>query len=288
MSRRSDNARKRCEELKEQSKGGGDFEDRVKMNYMTLADKETKILRVIPIPAALKWYLENDDGEYEEDAFPYGEFFKHWRVGPNKVSLPCLSKHNNEACPVCELIAELKGTGDPDDKKYGSDMWASTRFVWFVIDREDDAPDEEGREKWFVWEVSNTVNEQLMSKLANPKVPDLDHVFAGTDIEVIRSGAKGYDKTTYAIDDVREGESYLYTNEDGDFDYERAERLLEVLPDVTEYGAPFLSYDETKAVMEGDSFKDVFAARNENGEVAEETPKEEEKPKGRGRGRGRK
>jgi len=127
-----------------------------------------------------------------------------------------------------------------------------------------------------------------MSKLANPKVPDLDHVFAGTDIEVIRSGAKGYDKTTYAIDDVREGESYLYTNEDGDFDYERAERLLEVLPDVTEYGAPFLSYDETKAVMEGDSFKDVFAARNENGEVAEETPKEEEKPKGRGRGRGRK
>jgi len=275
---RADNARKRYEEMVEQSKASGGFEERVKLNYLTFKDKETKILRILPVPEALAWYLENDEGEYTKDAFPVGEFFKHWKVGPNKAQLSCLSKHNNEPCPVCELIEELKGTGDKDDKEYASDMWASGRYAWFAIDRADCED-----EKWFVWEVSNTVSSTLLSKLSNAKIPELDHVFEGTDIEVTRHGAKGDRKTKYEIDDVREV-SFLYTNDKGEFDYERAEKLLDKLADAREYSSPFLNYDETKAVMQGEGIKDVLKARNSDNE---EEPEATEKPRGRGRGRGR-
>jgi len=244
-------------------------------------DKEKRILRILPSKAALQFYLdsEDEDAEFEDEAMPYQELRTHFKVGSQNQICACLNFWNDEDCPVCEEIAALKETGDKKDKYTANDMWASQRFARFVLWKNSDEP-----KKVWLWECSKTVDTDVMALYMDTRIPDPDLLFEGTDIEVTRHGM-GQKDTTYRVSDTREV-SFMVTTEDGEFDWEAAEEINNVLPDIFEHGKPFLNYEETKLLVEGSTLQDVIALRNgEEGEETGETPpygnddEPEDKPK---------
>jgi hypothetical protein len=231
-------------------------------------DKEKRTLRILPARDVLQFYLDNaddDEAEYENESIPMQELRTHFNVGSQNGICSCLSYWNNEPCPVCEEIEELKSTGEEDDKKEADSMWPKRRFARFVLWREHSEPN-----KVWLWECNWSTDTDIVALYNNTKVPDPDLIFDGTDIEVTREGAAGNSKTTYRVEDVRE-ESMMVVDEDGEFDWEAAEEILANLPDIFEHGKPFLDYEETKMVVEGYSVKDVVAMRYEEGEDSGES-----------------
>lgn len=293
---------KRVQEAEERDKKGFDREERdyEKVDRLPSGkdwkDNETRTLRILPAKDAFAYYLEHDeeDAVYEDEAFPVQEIGNHFRVGTKKQTVVCLKFWNEGACPVCEEIAELYETKDEDDARYAKEMRLAKSFVRFVVWREwqEDHPNDPI--KVWAWQCSKTVDTDVVKLYSDTRIPDPDALYDGTDIEVTRHGTtmKG---TSYDVCDVRE-ESFAFTNEDGDFDYETAEKVCNDLPDIFEWGKPFMAYDETLEVLKGKSVKEVIAARyaEENGSEGEESDEEppydadddeDEKPRRNPRGR---
>ena len=273
---------KRAEEARE----NGDFGDEViRAERMPVWEEgESRTLRIIPAKDAMRFYLDNSEEEdivFEDEAYPVQELCTHFKVGPKKAIIPCDSFYNDKPCAVDDEIKELKASGDEDDAKYASDMYAGHRFARFVLWR--DNPKNEPLKVW-AWEVSKTTDTDVIALYMNNKIQELDLMWEGMDIEVTRHGVKK--ETKYRVEDVRE-ESYIVETEDGEFDYEAVEKIYANLPNIFEYNLPFLSYDEVKEVVNGLSVKDVIKARYADATEAKDAPKpeEEDKPK---RGRGRK
>jgi hypothetical protein len=262
----------RKKEEQDKNSGNSDF---IRVDMLPkFGDKEKRTLRIVPALEALKFYLENSEDEeavFEDEAYPVQEICNHFRVGAQNQVVACLNFFNKEECPVCEEIEELKKTEDEDDIKYAKELRASYQHVWFVIWREHT----EDPQKVWAWHVSNTVNTQLMGLYGNKKIPELDRIFDGTDIEVTRFGMS-MKATTYQIDDARE-ESFLFTTEDGEFDFEAADKLVENMTDIFEYGKPFMNYEETQRVLMGESIKEVMADKYGKSEGDEE-PSDEKPP----------
>jgi hypothetical protein len=291
----------RVKEQEEQDKKGFDRELKdyeIVERLPKWKDGETRTLRVLPAVDAFKYYLEHDeeDAVFEDEAFPVQEIGDHYNVGPKKQKVSCLKFWGDDSCPVCEEIAELYATKDEDDEQYAKDMRLSKAFVRFVVWREwqEDNPNEPI--KVWAWQCSKTVDTDVVKLYSNTKIPDPDALYDGTDIEVTRHGTtmKG---TSYDIDDVRE-ESFAFTTEDGEFDYETAEKVCEMLPDIFKWSKPFLTYEETESVLKGETVKAVMSARYANeviddGEESEDEPpfdipeEEDEKERPRRSSRGR-
>jgi hypothetical protein len=280
----------RVAEEREKKRAEGGFEsDYIKIDILPkFEDKEKRTLRILPTKDALQFYLdnsENEDAIFADECIATTEICNHFNVGSRRQPVACLNFFNNEPCPVCEENDELYKTGDSDDKKLSEEMRRSFSHVYFVIWREhEDHAKPEDAEKIWAYHTNATVDTRLTGMFGNPKIPFLDGVFEGTDIEVTRIGT-GMKGTNYTVDDTRE-QSFLFTNEDGDFDYEAADRLVAKLPDIFEYGKPFLNYEETKAVLLGSSIKEVVKERHADDAPAEkkEEPKKEAPKRGtRGR-----
>ena len=242
--------------------------------YMpTFANMEERELRVVPAKEALQWYLENDEGYFEEDVFPYKKVGKHFKVGRSGSIMPCLNFHLNEPCPVCEENEELKSTGDEDNAEQAKEMRLQRKYAW--IFKWVDAPDE-FVDVPLVWEVGLKQHNQFLGLLSNTRAPEFDHPFEGASIFVKRIGKKGSAQTYYETDYEKDGACPMFVDADGEFDYETAEAFMEKLPDIVTFGNPFLNYDETKKVVFGSSITDVLKARNNSSESANKEPENDE------------
>lgn len=270
--------RKEQEKTSEELKNANNFEesDRIKTVFMpTFTDQEERELRFVPAKAAFEWYMKNDEGYFEGDVLPYRKVGKHFIKGRGGIApTPCLAFHNKEACPACEECEELRSSGDADNTEQAKDMRLQHKYTW--IFNWVNAP-EKFVDVPLVWEVGLKQHNQFLGLMGNTRAPEFDHPFEGASVFVKRIGAKG-DSNTFYETDYEKDDSYMFVNDDGEFDYERAEAFIKKLPDIETYGDPFLNYEETKAIVYGDSLIDVLKARNDAPEEPKEEPKEEEKP----------
>ena len=273
--------RQEQEKTSEELKNAGTFEDdRIKAIFMpTFADQEERELRIVTAKKAFEWYMKNDEGYFEEDVLPYRKIGKHFNVGAKGTPLPCLAFHNKEACPACEECEELK-KGDEDNVEQAKEMRLQQKYVW--IFQWVDAP-KALIDVPLIWEVGLKQHNQFLGLMGNTRAPEFDHPFEGASVFIKRIGKKGDSNTFYETDYEKE-EALMFVNDDGEFDYERAEAFLAKLVDIEEYGNPFLSYEETKAIVYGESLIDVLKARNGAPDKAEDEP-EEEKPERSSRSR---
>jgi len=269
---------------KDREREEGGFSERViAVRMPNWKDDEKRTLRIIPAREAMRFYLDNADDEdavFDDEAYPVQEMCTHFKVGAKKGIIPCASFYNDEPCAVDDEIKELFASGDEDDAKYAKAMYGGHRFARFVLWRGN--PKNEPNKVW-AWEMSKTVDTDVIALYMDTKIKDLDMMWEGMDIDVTRNGM-GQENTKYQVKDVRE-ESYMVATEDGEFDYEAAEKIYANLPDIFEYNTPFMTYDEVKKVVNGMSVKEVMKERHNDEEAKPEA--KEEKPK-RGRGRGTK
>jgi len=77
----------------------------------------------------------------------YGfEIFKHSNVGVNRKTFLCYQKMFNEKCLICDLSDSLR-RDDPQDKR-AAELYASRRYLFFVVDVSSDAEMAKGV-RWF-------------------------------------------------------------------------------------------------------------------------------------------
>lgn len=277
---RKDRFREEEKRVQEETERRSTFEPRTE-RLPKFDDGEERTLRILPTKEYMKWLLEANDGdEFDDDAFPYAEKWTHFQVGKTKGIFACLSKHNNEPCPVCEERNALFATKDEDDKKIADAMRISYQFAFFVAWRgKEDQP--------YLWELSPQWANMIISLLANPDYGDLDDPEEGHDIRVKRIG-KNWKDTRYIIT-ARPKSSYLFEDEDGELDMDKLEEWSVLIPEISDQVKPYLSYEEGKAMLGGKAIGEIMEARAKadgtdfNPKELEEEP--DEKPVRRGRRR---
>lgn len=246
--------------------------DRIKVEQLPkFDDGEERILRILPTREYMQWLLTAKDGEvFDDDAFPYAEKWVHFKVGKSGAAFACLSKHNNEPCPICDERTKLYGTGDSDDKKEADGMKIANQFDFFVCWRgHEDQP--------YRWTISPQWANMVVSLFANKDYNDLDDPEEGHDIKVKRTG-KGYNDTKYVIN-PRPKPCPLFEGDDGDLDMEKMRAWVELLPEISESAKPFMTYEEGEALLMGASIGDVMKARaKENGTDFDPKEIEREEP----------
>ena len=115
-----------------------------------------------------------------DDADHYGmEIFVHYNVGSEKGTYICLSKQNREACPVCEVRAELDAAGDEDAAR---ELLPRKRVGMFVIDRQQES---KGPMLWLSpWTLDQEIAKQAIDEDGGALA--LDNPEEGYDITFAR------------------------------------------------------------------------------------------------------
>lgn len=285
MNRKERFAREEKRIAEEMESYGGSSSNFQRVDYLPKFNSgEERTLRILPTKGYITWLLEaKDDDEFEDAPLPYAEQWTHFKVGNSSALFRCLSKHNNEPCPVCEKGTELFATKDSDDEEEAKDMKISYQFTFHVAWRgHEDKP--------YSWSVSPKWANMIIALLANPDYGDLDDPEVGHDIKVKRHGSNLND-TTYTIN-PRPKFSVLFEGDKGNLDFDKLAKWGKLLPEIGESVKPWLTYDDGVALLGGATLGDVLKARDKKNGTdfnPEELEKEEEEkvaPTRSGRRRG--
>lgn len=152
--------RKKYHEVKlASSKSGG-------VTYMTLKAGDNLVRFLCP---------ENSDEWYKEAGFHY---FRN--EGTTKV-ITCLRLTTGDKCYVCDLVAELKRSGNKKDVELAKSWSAKSRIFFNILDRED------GNVK--VLGTGTSIFKEILKYFADPDWGDLTHPETGRDVVINRSGS---------------------------------------------------------------------------------------------------
>ncbi len=251
-------------------------------------DGEKRYLRIIPEKKYGLFFLEaGEDDEFENPQYPYAEVWKHFKINSANNSVSCPAKMLGEECPVCDEVASLKESGDKDDLIRADIIRAQHKYIFFVVwrDHEDDGP--------YQWELSPKWGKDIVSILGNTDYEaEIDDPEEGYDLKVVRHGMD-YNNTTYRIDMYSKSTMLCsYIEEEDDEEYvvlneEKMKEWLEAVPDITEFGKPFLTLEQlTKLFNEEATMSDLLGNGDDSFNPEEiEKEEEEEKPKRRRRKR---
>lgn len=119
------------------------------MNKREFYEQEAKKLRESTGLSSVSWWKPDVGGNlirilpnkhFSED--PEAVFFKkllvHWGVGPDNIRVTCRKTLGEEEnCPICAYVQELRDSGNPEDGSLADRMEAQTRFVMNIIDVND-------------------------------------------------------------------------------------------------------------------------------------------------------
>jgi len=131
-----------------------------------LKDGDEKIIRVLPVVGL------------EEGLF-YVEAIRH-RI--NNGNHWCPQGMTGEACPVCELVDELKASGDEEDKKLAKDLSQKKKWLIWIIDREDGKPTPR------LFFAPKAVINVLTRDYMDDEYDDILDISEGRDYKVSRNG----------------------------------------------------------------------------------------------------
>lgn len=239
----------KAEELAKESKSR-DFADKIPF-LPKFDDGETRYLRILPERKYGLFFLDSgEDDEYENPQFPYAEVWKHFCIGKGNHSMPCPKHMSGEECPICEEVDSLYKSDDEDDKTYAGKIRPQHKVVFFVIWRghEDDGP--------YLWELAPKWSKDIISILGNTDYDDeIDDPEDGHDLKVTRHG-EDFNNTSYRID-AHPKSSLLCSMVEVDkgveydvLDDEKMREWMEPLPDITDFGKPFLTLEQLTLLFE--------------------------------------
>lgn len=122
-----------------------------------------------------------------EEAMWAKEVWVHRNIGANGVTMVCPKKMDNEPCPVCEMIEEMKNTGATEDEIRA--IAASKRYLLFIYDVKSDETIAKGL-RWYDAPGIVVTNIILLSKDKRTKeIIDVCDPVDGRDIEFVRKGS---------------------------------------------------------------------------------------------------
>jgi hypothetical protein len=200
---------------------------------------------------------------------------QHFQLGETKkgnVYCPrlCLSMDgktlmSDEACPICEYVAEVKKLSKKTSEVAAADeMRVSGRWLCQALDVDED----DGKPRF--WSMGPMIYNQIMEYLTG-KYPMLYQLDGGYDLNVKKSG-KGLE-TKYQ----------LYPEKDST---EVDERVVDDMLDLEEYvRVRLFSRDELNRVLDGEDPMEIVNGRSSEEKDARKTGREPEETPVRGRSR---
>lgn len=211
-----------------EQRGGGEFEKFILDEFTTYAvRKGSNSIRILP-PT---W----DDPDH------YGlDIFVHYGIGPQKVAVLCpISNKKGSRCPVCEARARAERQGDEELK---NQLRVTKRVMYWIEDREKERKD--GAQVYAApWTLDRDISKVSVDKRTGEHYM-IDDPESGFDVYFDKEGEMQLTKYS--------GVQLARTPSSVD------EKLLEYisrhpLPGVLK----FRSYDEIKAIFEGDEDSDA-------------------------------
>jgi hypothetical protein len=137
--------------------------------------------------------LPNKNAATDPDAVFFQKFRVHWHVGPDDKRLTCRkSLGENEECPVCDYVEELKASERKEDVLLAENMRSSPRYAMNIIDVKDVGKGVQ------VFECSTGLFEDICAFFLDEEWGDLDDLDAGHNINVGRTGTTKKD-TRYSV-----------------------------------------------------------------------------------------
>lgn len=177
------------ETIKKRASGSGSLNDPyIKESVSFFTPKENKN-RVRILPPTWK----------DPEHWSY-EIYIHYGIGADNLSYLCLAKMKDKDCPVCDERRKAKADGDQD---YASSIAARTRYLVWVIDRENE---EEGP---LLWSQPSIMDQELSNRVYDVhtgEVLEIDNPEEGYDVTFTREGT-GIKTRYIAIDIVRHATS---------------------------------------------------------------------------------
>lgn len=176
----------------------------------------------------------------DNDLF-YETGYLHFGLGPEgKTTVTCPKTWGrHEHCPVCEYVEKLRNSSDPDDKKLASDIRAVKRTYINVLNRDSEDPD-----KPMVLAVGATILKGIIEVLCDPDYLDITDPETGRDITINRKG-QGLN-TEYSIIPKPTASKVSKTKTEEELDEEMADLKAMFIKK---------SYDEIKAILDGEEYK---------------------------------
>jgi hypothetical protein len=203
------------------------------------------------IPHTLKYFTE----PVSEIAFTY---FMHYSIGPegSKSSVVCPKSFNRKnVCPICEAVAQLQKTGDPNDASLAADMGMRRRYILNIIDLKSAETVAKGIQPYECGPtVYNDTIKWINEKWGDPLDLEKGRNFTVT-MTVPASGNKK--RTEYSVEPDPQPSSIMDSLPQNW--KEQVKKLETLMPKV-------VPYDTIKKMLEGEV--DYGTAGEENGEEA--------------------
>lgn len=142
--------------------------------------------------------LPNKNVATDPDAVFFYKFRVHWHVGPDDVRLTCRKTlGENEECPVCDYVEELKASERKEDALTAENMKSSPRYAMNIIDVKDVGKGIQ------IFECSTGLFEDICAFFLNDEWVDdkdrsLDDLEVGHNINIGRTGTTKKD-TRYSV-----------------------------------------------------------------------------------------
>lgn len=109
------------------------------------------------------------------------EIYVHSFIGANNGNYLCLAKMKNQRCPICEASKDAQASGD---KEEAGELSAKQRYIYWVLDRDDEASGPKVLE--LSWSQDQSIAAICQSKKGN--IVSLDHPDSGHDVIIQKRG----------------------------------------------------------------------------------------------------
>jgi len=214
--------------------------------------------------------------EYFSDDLDYisFEFLMHFNMGTEgdkKAEVCPKTAGKNHKCPICEAVYKLYKTNTVEDKTLASGLRAKVRHIFNIIDLDDI---DKGIQ---VLETGPKIYEKILVFATNPKYGDLLDIDKGRNITITKTSAKET-SSGYTEYDVIPDPDITAIREKLTKNFKETITLLSKQIPIPK------SYDELKAILEGEEYtpEEKTAVEKKEKPVTksepEEKPKSEEKP----------
>jgi hypothetical protein len=159
------------ETIKKRASGGGSLNDPyIKESIAFFTPKEGKNkVRILP-------------PTWESPEHWSYEIYIHYGIGADNLSYLCLARMKDKDCPVCEERRKAQADGDQD---YASTIAARTRYLVWVIDRENES------EGPLLWSQPSIMDQELSDRaydVSTGEVLEIDNPEEGYDVTFTREG----------------------------------------------------------------------------------------------------
>lgn len=145
------------------------------------------IIRVLP-----PW------GKAAEGFFYYtASLHYNFNIGGRKGTIACPESVGKGKCPVCEFVAALKNSDDPEQyekllKGFGTSIYPQRQFWCNIIDR-----DEPGKIR--IFRTNKKFIEEMLEACDDEEIGDITDLLTGHDVTIIRTGVKQKTRYKYRV-----------------------------------------------------------------------------------------